>query len=96
MKNLFLSAAVIASLAAIVPVAAGANASELPTYEVSGCPISQHQVSVLGSAKVQESAPAPTLTVNGMPASPLQIAVLTPHPKRTAEVTSGSTNLATP
>ncbi len=96
MKNLFLSAAVIASLAAIVPVAAGANASELPTYEVSGFPMSQHQVSALGSAVIEEQVPPPALTVNGMPASPLQIAVLTPHPKRTAEVTSGSTNLATP
>ncbi len=95
MKNLFLSAAVIASLAAIVP-AAGANASELPTFEVTGFPISQHQVSVLGSALVEEQSPAPTLTLNGMPASPLQIAVLTPHPKRTAEVTPGTTSLATP
>ncbi len=94
MKNHFLSAAVIATLAAIVPPGAGANASELPTFEVTGFPISQHQVSVLGSAIVEEQAPAPTLTLNGMPASPLQIAVLTPHARRTAEVTR--TGIATP
>ncbi len=42
MKNQFLSAAVIASLAAIAPLGAGANAAELPTFEVTGFPISQH------------------------------------------------------
>ena len=96
MKNLFLSAAVIASLAAIAPVGAGANASELPTFEVTGFPISQHQVAVLGSAIIEEQSPTSTLTLAGMPASPLQIAVLTPHPKRTAEATPVSAGFATP
>jgi hypothetical protein len=85
MKSLFLRAAIIASAAAILPVGAAATASELPVFSVTGFPISQHQVSVLGSAIIEEQAPPPALTLNGMPASPLQIAVLTPHPTRTAE-----------
>jgi hypothetical protein len=87
MKNPILRAAVVASFAAIMPVGAAATASELPVFAVTGFPISQHQVSVLGSAIIEEQAPPPALTLNGMPASPLQIAVLTPHPKRTAEIT---------
>ena len=64
-----------------------AQASEFPAFEKFGFPITRTQVSVLGSAGVQESSPNPTLTVAGMPASPHQIAVLTPRP-RTAEQAS--------
>ncbi len=60
---------------------AGAAAAELPTYEIMGFPVTPHQVSVVGSAHVQERAPTSTLTVAGMPASPHQIAVLTPRPR---------------
>ena len=69
-------------LAAVTPVilsGGGARAAELPTYELMGFPISPHQLSVLGSAHVEERSPVPTLTLNGMPASPHQVAVLTPH-----------------
>lgn len=55
--------------------AAGAAAAELPIYEVSGLPITPHQMAVIGPAKAEQSlVPAPT--VAGMPASPHQIAVL--------------------
>jgi hypothetical protein len=64
---------------------AGAAAAELPTYEAMGFPITPHQVSVVGSAHVQERAPIPALTVVGMPASPHQIAVLTPRPRMIEE-----------
>ncbi len=59
-----------------------ASAAELPQYEVTGLPISPHQIAVLGSGGITERSPAPTLTLNGMPASPHQIAVLQPRAKR--------------
>jgi hypothetical protein len=55
------------------------GAAELPTYEVSSFPATPHQLSVMGSAGVQEQAATPTLTRNGMPASPHQLDVLTPR-----------------
>jgi hypothetical protein len=61
--------------------AAGAVAGEFPTYELTGFPITPHQVSVLGSAYVQERSPTPNLTLGGMPASPHQITVLAPRSK---------------
>jgi hypothetical protein len=60
----------------------GALAADLPTFEVMGFPVSQHQLIAVNSAYVQESSPVPTLTVDGMPASPAQILVLTPRPGR--------------
>jgi hypothetical protein len=53
------------------------GAAELPTYEVSSFPATPHQLSVMGSAGVQEQAA--TLTRNAMPASPHQLEVLTPR-----------------
>ena len=58
---------------------AAAGAAELPTYEVSSFPATPHQLSVMGSAGVQEQAATPTLTRNTMPASPHQLDVLTPR-----------------
>jgi len=58
---------------------AAAVAAELPTFEVSSFPATPLQVSVMGSAGVQEQAPTATLTRNDMPASPHQLAVLTPR-----------------
>src|SRR5262249_1620708 len=52
---------------------------ELPTYEIMGFPVTQHQVMVLGSSHIEERTPTPALTLAGMPASPHQIAVLTPR-----------------
>jgi len=66
-----------------------AEASELPTFEKFGFPITRIQVSVLGSADVQERSPIPMLTLGGMPASPHQVAVLTPR-QRIAEQASSA------
>jgi hypothetical protein len=74
---------------------ATAAAGELPTFEVSGFPMTRHQVAVLGSANVAEQAPSPALTWRGMPASPHQVAVLTPRPGlKEAAVTSKTVGLS--
>ena len=66
---------------AVLSLALGgaAVAAELPTFEVSSFPATPVQVSVMGSAGVQEQAATPPLTRDGMPASPAQLAVLTPR-----------------
>jgi hypothetical protein len=69
----------ITSAAVVVLGGLTAECSELPAFEKLGFPITQTQVSALGSADVGESSPVPTLTLGGMPASPHQIAVLTPR-----------------
>jgi hypothetical protein len=77
MKNLL-------SVGAVAAVALGgvvARATELPSYELSGFPITPHQLSVLGSSNIRERSPNPSLTIVGMPASPNQVAVLTPRRK---------------
>jgi hypothetical protein len=57
-----------------------ASAQEFPFYELSGFPISPHQISVMGAtANLKEQPPSTSLRVGGMPASPLQIVVLTPR-----------------
>jgi len=63
-----------------------AQASDLPTFEKFGFPITRTQVSVLGTAGVQESSPIATLSLGGMPASPHQVAVLTRRPMTTDEL----------
>src|SRR6266513_5846858 len=73
----------IGAIAAFLLAGVTAAAAELPTYEVMGFPITQHQLVTIGSAHVQERSPTPTLMLGGMPASPHQIAVLTPRPKLT-------------
>jgi hypothetical protein len=75
MRNLFS----IAAIAALMLGGAGAAAAELPTFEMTGFPITPHQVQVVGAAHVQERSPTPTLTLGGMPASPHQVTVLTPR-----------------
>jgi hypothetical protein len=79
MKNLFLMVTAIAAIGGVATNRAGACA--FPTFELTGFPISRHQVAVLGSAQVEESTVSPTLMLDGMPASPHQIAVLTPRAK---------------
>jgi hypothetical protein len=66
---------------AVLSLAIGgaAVAAELPTFEVSSFPATPVQVSVMGSAGIQEQAATPSLARDGMPASPAQIAVLTPR-----------------
>ncbi|WP_245285104.1 hypothetical protein [Bradyrhizobium sp. WSM3983] len=80
MKKLFLIVSIIAAIGGVATSHA-ACALRLPTFERAGFPISRHQVAVLGSAQVEESAVTPTLMLAGMPASPHQIAVLTPRAK---------------
>jgi hypothetical protein len=53
----------------------------IPSYEVMGFPITPHQISIVGSAHVEEQSPSPSLMMAGMPASPHQVAVLTPRPR---------------
>ena len=81
MRNLLLIATAVAATTCLANDNASACSLHLPKFEVTGFPISTHQVAVLGGAHVQERAATPTLTRAGMPASPHQIAVLTPRPK---------------
>jgi len=78
MKRLVLFAALATAIASGIDVAA---AAELPTYELAGFPITAFQVSVMGSAHVEEAPSVPTLTLGGLPASPHQIEVLTTRKK---------------
>jgi hypothetical protein len=78
---------IMSVMAFVLMSGAVASAQDLPTYEVTGFPITPLQMSILGcSAQVQESSPAATLTVEGMPASPHQIMVLTPRTKAQEQV----------
>ena len=81
MKILFLMVTAVAAIGGVATNPAGACAVRLPTFELTGFPISRHQVAVLGSTQVEESTVTPTLMLDGMPASPHQIAVLTPRAK---------------
>ncbi len=55
-------------------------AGELPSYEVSGFPITPHQMTVLGATgSVKEQSPSASLVVDGMPASPVQLSILAPR-----------------
>ncbi len=57
-----------------------ALAAELPSYEVSGFPITPHQISVLGTTgSLKEQSPSTSLVVGGMPASPVQLSILAPR-----------------
>src|SRR5262249_56048971 len=69
----------IVTTAALISAGTCVAAGELPTYEIMGFPVTQHQVMVLGSSHIEERTPTPALTLAGMPASPHQIAVLTPR-----------------
>jgi hypothetical protein len=77
MRNLFLIAIAIATIGGATTNKAHACNLRLPTFEVTGFPISPHQVAVLGAAHVEERSAMPKLKLAGMPASPHQIAVLT-------------------
>lgn len=48
----------IAAAAALTMGTVGANAAELPTYEVLGFPITPHQFVTLGPANAQQETPA--------------------------------------
>jgi hypothetical protein len=56
-----------------------ALAQEFPVYELSGFPMSPHQISIMGATvNLKEQSPGTSLTMGGMPVSPVQILVLTP------------------
>jgi hypothetical protein len=94
MRNLFLIATAVASVAGAAPNQAGACTLRFPAFEVTGFPISRVQVAVLGAAHVEETSATPQLTLAGMPASPNQIAILTPRPKqRIAEASADLSQL---
>ena len=78
---------------AVMPDRASA-AIKLPSYELMGFPISQHQFSILGSANIKEQSPSPSLMMAGIPASPHQVAVLTPR-ARTIEALPAPNPIAT-
>ncbi|MDE1935031.1 MAG: hypothetical protein KGI34_13615 [Bradyrhizobium sp.] len=63
----------------------GATAADLPTFGVSSFPATPLQVSVMGSAGIQEQTATPVLARNGMPASPHQLTVLTPRHRKVSE-----------
>jgi hypothetical protein len=81
LKNLFLIATAIVAMGSATTTHADASDLHLPTFEVTGFPISPHQVAVLGGALVEERTATPTLMLADMPASPHQIGVLTPRAK---------------
>jgi hypothetical protein len=95
MRNLFLIATAIAAIGGTTINQAGACNLHFPTFELTGLPISRHQVAVLGSAQVEESSATPRLMLAGMPASPHQIAVLTPRakPQKIAEASADPSQL---
>jgi hypothetical protein len=73
-----------AALAFAIASGTAAIAAELPSYERASLPATPVQLSVLGSAGVQQQSPAATLTRDGMPATPLQLSVLAPRHHRSA------------
>jgi hypothetical protein len=78
----------MAAIAAATFVSTGAGAAELPSFELTGFPITPHQIAVMGAANIGEQSPIPTLVYGGMPASSHQIAVLTPRRSVLAETES--------
>ncbi|MGY8664138.1 hypothetical protein Q3C01_17465 [Bradyrhizobium sp. UFLA05-109] len=82
MKRQFLIVTAVAAIGLVATNHANACALHLPTFELTGFPISRHQVAVLGAAQVEESSVTPNLMLAGMPASPHQIDVLKPRANR--------------
>lgn len=91
MKTLLLIACALSAIGGAT-TDASACALKLPTFEVTGFPISPNQAAVVAglSANVQERSPTPTLTLAGMPASPHQIAVLTARSKPIVTASAGA------
>jgi hypothetical protein len=81
----------IAAAAALLMTAGTAGfATELPSFEVTGLPVSSVQVQVLGAANVQEQSPVATSAV-----SPVQLSVLTPRTKMSTETATQTAGLST-
>ncbi|WFU13902.1 hypothetical protein [Bradyrhizobium sp. CB3481] len=80
----------IAAAMLVLPVAGGALAAELPSFEKAGLPVSAVQVQVLGAENVQEASPV------AASATPVQLSVLTPRAKiKTAQGGSETVGRAT-
>jgi hypothetical protein len=79
MNSQFLIVTAVGAIGFVATNHANACALHLPTFELTGFPISRHQVAVLGGTQVEESTVTPTLMLAGMPASLHQIAVLKPR-----------------
>ncbi len=62
-------------------VVLGRASAAVPSYEAKGFPITPHQFSAVGPARVEEQSPSPSLMMAGMPASPHQVADLTQRPR---------------
>ncbi len=67
-----------------------AGAAELPTYEVSSFPATQHQLTVIGASAADQQAPVATLTRADMPATPVQLSVLS-HRRHSASADATTT-----
>jgi hypothetical protein len=78
-----MSLSIAAAIAISMAGGTAGLAAELPTYEVTGLPMSPVQVGLLGAAHVQENAQAKSVATASA-ASPHQLSVLTPRPKLTA------------
>jgi hypothetical protein len=92
--GLLLAGSAIAAGQSSQPVMPDRASTAIPSYEVTGFPITPHQISIVGSAHVEEQSPGPLLMMADMPASPHQIAVLTPRPGATAKATAAkATNI---
>jgi hypothetical protein len=83
-----------ATALALALLESAATAGELPTFEVSSFPATPLQLSVTGSADVQERSATPSLTQNSMPASPHQLAVLTPRHRKVSDANPGTVGAA--
>jgi hypothetical protein len=82
----------LATAAMVIACGAGAMAAELPSYEVTGFPISPVQVQLVGAAHVQERPPLAATALDGSSATPHQISVLTPRANRTAAIAADVTS----
>jgi hypothetical protein len=69
----------IAASSMLIAGTIAATSAELPTYEVTGFPMTPLQAATLGVAGARERAPTAAPELAGLPATRLQMAVLTRH-----------------
>ena len=69
----------IAASSMLVAGTLAAIAAELPTYEVTGFPMTPLQASALGATGARERVSTTAPELAGLPATPLQMAVLSRH-----------------
>ncbi len=83
----------IAASSMLIAGTLAAAAAELPTYEVTGFPMTPLQVSALGASRAREQVPTTAPQLAGLPATPLQMAVLSPraHDKKMGDSGSRTT-----